>query len=437
MATIKIIGQLREENTIVRVYILIRHGKERVQIGTGIKIPAEKWDKWRCRVKGTTPEARRINLHLNEIEARAERLMFELSLRLRKSLTIKELESRTRREVLGDEPGRESGSFMRLMRHYCGMATPATQRVYRCTISRIEAFDPDSDGLRFEDITVDWLTRFNVWLSRTSKSQNYRNIHFRNIRTVINYAIANDMTAHYPFKRFRIRPEETRKRSLDAEELRRLFDYPCEPQERKYVDMFKLSFLLCGINIGDLCHIEKIDNGRIEYRRAKTGRLLSVKVEPEALEIIRSMRGKGQLLDVMDRFTDHLSYMGHLNKRLKQIGPVTYRRHGGKERHPLFPEITSYWARHSWATIAAELDVPDAVISSGLGHAGENRTTEIYIRRNRKKTDAANRRVIDWVLYGKTDGVQSVRPGTAAYYGLTERQAASLGLIGQRPEDPL
>jgi hypothetical protein len=59
------------------------------------------------------------------------------------------------------------------------------------------------------------------------------------------------------------------------------------------------------------------------------------------------------------------------------------------------------WARHSWATIAASLDIPDDTIALALGHAVANSTTSIYIERDRRKIDAANRRVIDWVLYNK------------------------------------
>lgn len=64
-------------------------------------------------------------------------------------------------------------------------------------------------------------------------------------------------------------------------------------------------------------------------------------------------------------------------------------------------KITTYFARHSWATIAAELDIPDDVISQALGHAARNSTTAIYIERNIRKVDEANRKVIDWVLYDK------------------------------------
>lgn len=58
-------------------------------------------------------------------------------------------------------------------------------------------------------------------------------------------------------------------------------------------------------------------------------------------------------------------------------------------------------ARHSWAAIAASLDIPEDTISQALGHASRNSTTAIYIERGQRKVDEANRCDIDWVLYGK------------------------------------
>ena len=100
-----------------------------------------------------------------------------------------------------------------------------------------------------------------------------------------------------------------------------------------------------------------------------------------------------------DRWIESTSFRKQFNKSLRLLGAPTGLR--GKKGEGLFPEISSYWARHTWATIAADLDIPDAVISRALGHSSENRVTEIYIRRNRKKVDEANRKVLDWVLYGK------------------------------------
>ena len=283
------------------------------------------------------------------------------------------------------------------------------------TFKKMKAFCADRnsdhgkpfDDLTFDDISLKWLNAFDEWLVVQGMAQNSRNIHFKNIRTVINRAIDEELTEKYPFRRFKIRPEETRKRSMTIESLRELFDYPVEEYQKIYLDMFKLIFMLIGINTADLYNLTEITDGRIEYRRAKTHRLYSIKVEPEAMEIIERWRGEKNLLSIADRWPNPKEFNKYMNITLKKIGKrekVSGR--GGKIKiTPAFPELQTYWARHSWATFASDLDIPDATISLALGHSGgTNPTTAIYIKRDQKKVDEANRAVIDYVLYNRLPG---------------------------------
>lgn len=297
----------------------------------------------------------------------------------------------------------EMGSFVRVFNNFISQKTkPRTKEIYNLTLSRLHKFCPNLDTLEFESINKDWLISFDNFLSQTSPSKNARNIHLRNIRAVFNYAIDEEITSFYPFRKFKIKGEPTMKRSLSVEMLRKLFSFPVEEHQEKYLDIFKLIFFLIGINTVDLLYLSKQDIfcDRICYRRAKTGRLYSIKIEPEAKMIIEKYRGKSYLLDVMDRYANHRDYVHRLNENLQQIGEISYGKQGKKIYTPLVSKLTTYWARHSWATIAAELDIPKETIAAALGHGG-NTVTDIYIDFDRKKVDEANRRVLDWVLYGK------------------------------------
>ena len=68
-----------------------------------------------------------------------------------------------------------------------------------------------------------------------------------------------------------------------------------------------------------------------------------------------------------------------------------------KKIEPIIPNVTTYFARHTWATFASELDIPFDTISQALGHSTGNKTTLIYIKFDQSKIDAANRAVIDWI----------------------------------------
>jgi integrase len=59
-----------------------------------------------------------------------------------------------------------------------------------------------------------------------------------------------------------------------------------------------------------------------------------------------------------------------------------------------------YWARHSWATVAIDLDIPKDTVAAALGHSS-NTVTDVYINFDRAKIDRANRMVLDYVLYDK------------------------------------
>jgi integrase len=265
---------------------------------------------------------------------------------------------------------------------------PRTHEIYLMTLQWMRRFDDGFARLRFEDITKDWLQRFFLFMQDSSPSINARNIHLRNIRAVFNDAIDNDITTAYPFRKLKIRPAATVKRNIKVDDLRRLFTMECKPYQQKYVDAFKLSFLLCGINVGDLCLLmpDNVVDGRIEYIRQKTGRLYSIRIEPETEALFQQYRGRERLLSFAEGCKRH-PYRAFANRMNKELSEVS--------------GVTSYWARHSWATIAASLDIPDDVISLALGHSARNATTAIYIERDRRKIDEANRRVIDWVLYGK------------------------------------
>lgn len=277
--------------------------------------------------------------------------------------------------------------------------TEGTRGVYAQTLSRMEDFDPDLSIRTFDDINVAWLRDFERFLSKTSKSANARAIHLRNIRAVFNDALNDEVTTSYPFRKFQIKLTPTRKRSLTAEQLRRLRDYPCEEFLEIYRDMFMLCFYLIGINAVDLLNATKeaVNNGRLEYIRAKTGKMYSIKIEPEARLLLTKYRGDKHLVRILDEVKSYQDWLRRMDRSLKKIGETRRVGRGGKKHIvSAFPDISQYWCRHTWATIAADLDIPKETIAAALGHGG-NSVTDIYINFDRKKIDEANRKVLDYI----------------------------------------
>lgn len=323
-----------------------------------------------------------------------------------KTLSAKELKQKIENYNIPEE---KIGSNLYLFKDHfekfvANKKKKSTIETYQYTYNKIKEYT-DLNSLTFQDMNLSWMKRFEIHLSE-SCGVNTRGIHFRNIRSIFNDAIDEELItpSTYPFRKFKIAKEATPKRSLTVEDLITLRDYPCEPHQEKYRDLFMLIFYFIGINTIDLLHAKSITNNKLDYRRAKTQRLYSIEVLPEAKKIIDKYSGENYLLNFLDTYNNYKDFTHRLNENLQEIGPhewidtksKTGRPIKKKVRYPLFPNLTTYYARHTWATIAASLDIPKETIAAALGHGG-NSVTDIYINFDQKKIDDANRKVIKYI----------------------------------------
>lgn len=413
--------------------LAIAHRHQTVLISLDVRLLPSQWDSDKLTLRNH-PDRLLLTTYLDQVKNSVNTLLLDLTRTGELNrLSSKELKVKVDESLHPTENQQPNESlFLPRFKKFIEPKKDSTKEVYEHTLNRVRAFIGEDalNSLKFEDITLDWLNDFNAFMTKTSPSPNARNIHFRNLRAVFNNAIENEITTHYPFRKFKIKAVETSKRSLSVEELRRLFYFPCEEHQKKYLDMFRLSFYLMGVNMIDLAKLTELVNGRLDFNRTKTGHLYSMKVEPEALELFEKYKGANHLLFILDHWTNDEFFRRKMNKELQKIGPMHKKpgRGGKKIYEPMFPELTAYWARHSWATIASSIDIPDRVIAEALGHEYGNRITNIYIRFDIKKVDIANRKVLDWVLYGKIDGKEIVRPGSPEFFGLDLSKTKELGL---------
>lgn len=310
-----------------------------------------------------------------------------------KGRTNKEVKEHIEREVFGKEEQAVRRTLASTIEEYMAKCInrDGTRKCYGNTLGWVRSYK----DVILDDVTLDWLRGFEEHMS--DLKTNSRSIHLRNIRTVMNYAIDEEYTTRYPFRKFHIRSEETKKRSLTVEQLRQLRDYRCtESWQCEARDMFMLQFYLLGINNADLFTLPALTDGRTVYHRMKTGKLYDVAVPVEAKRIIRKYKGVKHLLSACDRYKSYKDYVHHMNDHLKTIGK---RVGNGKKTtgEALFPDLSFYWSRHTFATLMAEIDIPMETISRALGHSSACSTTQIYIKFSQSKVDAAQRELIDFV----------------------------------------
>lgn len=282
-----------------------------------------------------------------------------------------------------------------------------TREIYDTVLRKVTAFS--GRATRIKDIDYQYVVAFNKHLSQ-SQGINGRAIYLRHLRAICNYALHAGIIDRNPFEHFHIKQEETRHRDISIDTLRTFMRYPVSKSQERFRDYFFLMFYLIGINAVDLLTAkpDAVVNGRLEYVRAKTHKKYSVRIEPEAQALLDKYKGERHLVEALDHCMVVKNFIHMMNKVLRSIGkevevpvpaddlfaaPVMR-----KTFVPVIPDITTYYARHTWATLASDLGVPIDVISQALGHSFGNRTTLIYVKFDQQKVDDANRKVIDYLL---------------------------------------
>ncbi len=259
------------EGKTAPVKIRMTFKKKTLLINLGIRVLPIQWDSASFRVINH-PRKKGLNdfLLIRQTQINSELMALETSGELK---TIEPADLKARLE--GKVPPVDTSKNGEFLRKYLSFSasrnTPGTRAAYHSTLVRLQAFDAELEKRSFEDIDKDYLIRFDAFLALTN-CRNSRNVHYRNIRAVFNDAIDDELTTCYPFRKFKLKTEPTRKRSLSVRQLRTLRDYPLTAEKSVYRDIFMLMFYLIGVNAVDLLNAPKgaLPNGRLEYIRSKT-----------------------------------------------------------------------------------------------------------------------------------------------------------------------
>ena len=399
-------------------------------IPTNFSFTIEEWELVSTRLSGKPQRFNTTEKILHDLQVKIDAHL--LAMRYEGRLTRKTTVYDVRKELLNvlfKDIDKASYNENLFLPYYSQVAstkpTEGTRKIYAFTEKLIrnflskEGIDPDT--FTFSDVTPAWLLAFDNWMSATN-GVNSRSKNMRNIRCVLNEALDDGKVFEYPFNRTSKRHrgvvndgrhkfvilQEHRPRvyaALSLEQLITLRDFPCAPYQVRYRDMFMLMFYLIGINSVDLftARKEQLINGRLEYVRTKTHRPYSIKVEPEAMEIINKYRGVKYLVDACDYYKRPQDFLHHMNDALKKIG-ITYITREKRIGEGLFQQLSSNWARHTWASIASNNGIPKDIIGKAMGHSwAEETVTDYYIRTDPQKIDEANRKVLDLLLKKSSD----------------------------------
>ena len=237
----------------------------------------------------------------------------------------------------------------------------------------------------FSDIDIIWLKKYEIWLRSYDLKENTIGIRFRTFRALYNLAIEENIakSEYYPFDNYKVSKlrQNTAKRSITKNDIMTVINYQASDKENQFaVDLFAFSYFMGGINFVDISRLTKnnIQDGYLCYVRKKTKRLIKLPLQDKAIELINkySYIQNPYLFPILSSF--HKTEQQKANRVHKVIGKVNKRlKDIGKELNiPI--DLTTYVARHSFATVLKRSGVNTSIISESLGHSSE-KVTQIYL----------------------------------------------------------
>ena len=302
--------------------------------------------------------------------------------------------------------------------------------VYACTLRSYEKFCAEerhpkntTASLSMQEIfTPERLKEYEDWLAGQQSSPNTISTYMRTLQAVYNRWMSPGIEGYNPvlFKDVYTKVESRTKRALTAEQMEQLRNTDFSVltlRQQQVLTYFLLMFMLRGMPFIDLAHLRKSDlrNRRITYRRHKTGKLMVVDVPPDAMRLLQKYRDKTDSeylfpllhggLFMEEHHHRYQETLRHFNRELARLMKL------------LLPgvSVSSYTARHTWATLAYHSGVPVGLISQSLGHSSI-RVTMTYLKPfDAEVIDRINRQVISLVKKSKKkkDGRFNMLYGTS------------------------
>lgn len=247
--------------------------------------------------------------------------------------------------------------------------------------------------LLFPQVDFDFLVRFESWFRKRKLMDTYMSTYFRKLRKTYTEAIRLKIVSKelYPFDEYKISErfsDKTQKRAITKAEIKLIGEIVVDAKKTAFEAQkyFMFSYYGMGINFIDMADLkwENLVNGRIFYRRAKTQIDITFILPAPSLAIIEHFRPLTKELGSLyifpiynnlvhiteaQRYDRRKKVLKRVNKDLKALGASI-----GIET-----KITTYVARHTFATTLKNSGVSTAIISESMGHHSEE-VTRIYLK---------------------------------------------------------
>ncbi|NDV66631.1 site-specific integrase [Bacteroides sp. 224] len=250
--------------------------------------------------------------------------------------------------------------------------------------------------------TCNNLIMYQQYLLRRGTSRNTISFYMRRLRSLYNQAVKEGAIQRIPglFSVVFTGYVRTKKRAVSPDVIRKLkeLDLSKNPKLAFWRDIFMLSFYLQGISFVDMVYLKKEDKqeGTIIYERKKTGTQISIPLSTPARAILEKYSQEATLSYLLPFIIDNKkkertqyeTALRTYNRKLKELAKML----------GITINLTTYVARHTWATTAFHQGVPVSIISQAMGHKTEE-ITRIYLASfNMEEMSKAQQAVLSTIL---------------------------------------
>ena len=370
------------------IVLRISYQQRTASIQTGFSVPKKDWDSKGRKVRKTfngVSSVSRLNNKLLKLKVDASEKLQELEENDRlRDFNIKQIKDYLTKVE-------SSSSFFvfteELIKDFRKAQRFGNAQSYFTLLGVLKKFRQEQGkaDLEFREVTYKFLKQFEHAHLAKGNSLNSLAVYMRTIRAIYNKGIKEGIIEreHYPFWEYKIQTEPTQKRAISIEELQKIVKVEV-PQDRKlfdYRNYFLASYMMWGISFMDLAFLklENITNDRIKYRRRKTSKLYDIKLSDQLNNILSYYTENKKPSD----FIFPIIKRTQLEDQYKDVKWERKRYNAGlqelAELCGINQKLTSYVARHSFATQALLNEIPLKAISEMLGHSKLS-TTEIYLK---------------------------------------------------------
>jgi len=396
MATVLMVYRNDKKNKKDECPIHFRIIKNRVvsYIASGLMIHIDNWDTDKNKIKSKHPNSARLNSFLSNKFTELQDRVFENET-LSKTATNKQLKEK----VYGKKPLDFFPFALASNQEFEDAGKISTFDKNKSIIEKLNKYT-DGGRLTFQDITPDYLYKYEIYLRTTLHNQTNTCISsFKYISQLFKKAYYRDLIdlSINPFNKFKLKEEKTQRSFLTEEELTKIENYPTTPGTKMEVhqDMFLFACSAGGVRVSDMLQLrwKNFDGSNLNITMKKTGGQVSIRVPDKAVTILNKYMPEkvdsnhfifpmfaNDLKTSDPRTLDTAISRGTtlINNSLKDIA----------EKLKLNKPLSFHISRHTWATRALRKGISIDKVSKLMGHA-QIRETQIYAKIVNEELDKA------------------------------------------------